>query len=101
MNTNFMSLMEYIIKYREKENNFKYIYPKLGESLVSMSISRVLLLITSFFICIGNAADVTKVLQNGLNGYDGCYDSYLYRSGLDSSTYTQNFGDEEYIITAN
>ena len=99
MNTNFMSLIEYIIKYREKENKFKFIYPKLGKSF--MSISRVLLLITSFFICIGNAADVIKVLQNGLNGYDGCFDSYLYRSGLDSSTFTQNFGDDEYIITAN
>ena len=52
-------------------------------------------------IAAANAEDVTKVLQNGLNGYDGCVDSYLYRSGLDSSTYTQNFGNEEYLITAN
>ena len=62
---------------------------------------RILLPILFLFIYSGNAADVTKVLQNGLNGYDGCSDSYLYRSGLDSSTFTQNFGDEEYIITAN
>ena len=62
---------------------------------------KIILLTLFIFACIGNAADVTKVLQTGLNGYDGCYDSYLYRSGLDSSTFTQNFGDEEYIITAN
>jgi hypothetical protein len=47
------------------------------------------------------AEDVTKVLQNGLNGYDGCIDSYLYRSGLDSSTFTQNFGNDIYFLTAN
>lgn len=66
-----------------------------------MLIRKLLLPVIFLFICIVNAEDVTKVLQNGLNGYAGCVDSYLYRSGLDSSTFTQNFGNEEYIITAN
>lgn len=66
-----------------------------------MRIINSIVLILFFFICNIEAWDVTKVLQNGLNGYDGCFDSYMYRSGLDSSTFIQNFGNDIYILTAN
>ncbi len=46
-------------------------------------------------------ASKTKILQNGLNGYNGCVDSYIHSSDDDSSMVTQNFGDDERIVTAN
>jgi hypothetical protein len=66
-----------------------------------MLIKRLFIFVGILFIFIINAEDFTKVLQNDLNGYQGCTDSYIYRSGLDSSTLYQNYGDEEYFLTAN
>ena len=55
----------------------------------------LLIIITS------NAQPVTKVLQNGLNSYNSCFDSYLYRLGTDPSTFSQNFGNDNNLMTAN
>ncbi len=48
-----------------------------------------------------HAEDVTKVLQNGLNGYSGCTDSYIYRMGADPESVNMNFGSNELLKTAN
>ena len=60
-----------------------------------MSMKKVLLLgiiitgVTFLF-----ADEVTKILQNGLEGYDGCNDSYLYNQ-IDSPDYqNENHGAE-------
>lgn len=57
----------------------------------------------SVFICFTSlfAEDITKVLQNGLNGYTGCTDSYLYSIGAIPSSVNMNFGDDELLKTAN
>ena len=58
----------------------------------------LLFLITETFLF---ADEITKVLQNGLNGYNDCMDSYVYRKGDDPSSVDQNFGDNPYLMTAN
>lgn len=63
-----------------------------------LKIQIFLLIILAIFSL--SAEDITKVLQNGLNGYQGCTDTYIYRSGLDSSTFYQNHGSEEFLRTA-
>ncbi len=65
-----------------------------------MPIKRILLLIMGALCFFSSAEDVTTVLQNNLNGYEGCSDSYLFRTTDDSSTFTQNFGSENYLVTA-
>ncbi len=46
------------------------------------------------------ADEISKVLQNGFNGYSGCVDSYLYRKGDDPSSVDQNYNDNPYLMTA-
>jgi len=60
------------------------------------------LFILVLFGCIPAALteEVTVILQNGLNGYQGCVDSYLCRDNTDSSSFTKNFGNDTNIITA-
>ena len=65
------------------------------------AMKKIFLLIGFFCVFCINAEDITRVLQNGLNGYQGCTDSYMYRAGLDSSTFYQNHGNEELLLTAN
>lgn len=66
-----------------------------------MWIKKLFPLIVCVFIYNGKAWDVTKVLQNSPNGYNGCFDTYIYGTGSDSSSFTQNFGNEGYLLTAN
>lgn len=42
------------------------------------------------------AATITKVLQNGKDGYTGCYDAYTY-----SNTKDLNYGNDENIFHHN
>ncbi len=65
-----------------------------------MWIINSVVLILFFFIYNAEAWDVTKVLQNGLNGYNGCFDSYIHKSEDDSSMFTQNFGNDSCLSTA-
>jgi len=57
--------------------------------------------IVSLFFAALFAEEITRVLQNGHNGYVGCTDSYLYRVGAIPSSDTMNFGDAEELKTAN
>ena len=41
------------------------------------------------FVVVAFAGEVTDTLQNGLNSYDGCEDSYIY-----SQSTSSNYGDE-------
>lgn len=65
-----------------------------------MWTKKIFVLVLFFCINIAKAEDVTVVLQNGLNGYNGCFDSYLCRDNGDSSSFTKNFGNDTNIITA-
>ena len=47
------------------------------------------LLVCSGFLFAAFAGEVTVTLQNGLNSYDGCEDSYIY-----SQSTSSNYGDE-------
>jgi len=68
---------------------------------VSMQKKIKITCIVSLFFAALFAEEVTKVLQNGINGYAGCTDSYLYRVGAIPSSDTMNFGDVEDLKTAN
>lgn len=64
-------------------------------------IKKIIISITIVFCLITTYADeILKVLQNGLNGYNGCVDSYLYRKGDDPSSVDQNYNDSPYLMTA-
>ena len=63
---------------------------------------KIQLLLGIFISCAFlSAEEVTKVLQNGLNDYAGCKDTYLYRIGDDPSSVDKNFHDNPYLMTAN
>ncbi len=65
-----------------------------------MLTKKITLLILCAFCFYSNADDITKVLQNGLNGYEGCTDSYMFKTDDDSSSFTKNFGSENFLVTA-
>ncbi len=65
-----------------------------------MQINKAILLLMTVFCGYTYTEDVTKVLQNGLDGYSGCFDSYVLRTEDDSSTFTQNYEDSVYLSTA-
>lgn len=43
----------------------------------------------------------TVTYQNGLSGYDGCSDTYLFSVGANPATQKFNFGRSELLKTAN
>ncbi len=59
----------------------------------------ILLLLTLFIFA--SADEKIKMLQNGLNSYTGCVDSYVYRKGDDPSSVDLNYNDNPYLMTAN
>ncbi len=65
-----------------------------------MQIHKVILLVMTIFCWYTYTEDVTKVLQNGFNGYNGCFDSYVLGTEDDSSTFTQNYEGSVYLSTA-
>ncbi len=65
-----------------------------------MWIKKAFLLIMCGCIYHAMAGDITKVLQNGRNEYTDCSDSYLFHTTDDSSSLTQNFGSDEFLLTA-
>lgn len=54
-----------------------------------MKIKIVVAVLISVLLHIGFAADSTIVLQNGLNGYMGCSDTYIRLGGYQLPHYTE------------
>ena len=49
-----------------------------------------------FIMQLVNADTITKVLQNGSDGYEGCKDSYNYGDRPD-----MNYGDSKFLLHCN
>ena len=63
-------------------------------------VKKIFILVFFCFIHAAMTEDVTVILQNGLNGYTGCFDSYVCRDNADSSSFTKNFANDTNIVTA-
>lgn len=66
-----------------------------------MNFKKLVVMLFLVIVTILSADEITKVLQNGLNEYNDCMDSYIYRKGNDPSSVDMNFSDNPYLMTAN
>ncbi len=66
-----------------------------------MNIMKKLVLTMILFLLYfhpGSARDTTVVLQNGLNEYTGCVDTYLFDGYFDNSLDSNNYKDQKDLI---
>jgi len=63
-------------------------------------LKKMLLALTFFISSSANISSQTIVLQNGLNGYNGCKDTYLRTSNMGTQYLHDNFSNEKEIVTA-
>jgi hypothetical protein len=64
-----------------------------------MKIGKFFTFLLISIICITiYAKDTTIILQNGLNGYFGCIDSYVYRTNYAPDSAMLNYGNAPEIL---
>ncbi len=58
----------------------------------------ILVVLMCVCIKIGVAKDTTVILQNGLNDYSGCSDTYIYDGYYNNDLDSTNFGNNKDLV---